>query len=124
MGIGRLISYTAIPAAVGALASLGYDDISAVEGMRQAVIAGLPAAALMSSSGDIDMDETLDFAAEHPYAIPALGAGLLAGLYALGGLGMEYLTQNEISQGFTSAVGGLEGASSGILASTVGRLRK
>ena len=122
MGIVKLISYAAIPAAVGALVSLGYDDISAVEGMRQAVIAGLPAAAFMSPSGNVD--ETLDFAADHPYAIPALGAGLLAGLYALGGLGMEYLTQNEISQGFTSAVGGLEGALFGILASTIGRLKR
>lgn len=123
MGIGKLISYTAIPAAIGALISLGYDDISAVEGMRQAVMAGLPAAALMSSSEDMD-EELLDFAAEHPYAVPALGAGLVAGLYFLGGLGMEYLTQNEISQGFTSAVGGLEGALSGMLVSTIARLRK
>jgi hypothetical protein len=127
MGIKRLINYTVVPAAIGAAAGfaaqkMGY-DISAVEGMKQAVMAGLPAAALFSSSSQESMDEAYKFCGKHPYTVPALAAGLMAGLYALGGLGMEWLSESDISQGFTSAVGGLEGAVSGMLASTVGRLK-
>ena len=94
--------------------------MSMVEGIKQAVIAGLPAAALISSSKN-DYGNVLQFAVEHPYIFPVIGAGILAGVYCLGGLGMEWLTEKDLSQGFTSIVGGIEGIIMGMTVSSIGR---
>lgn len=128
MGIKRIINYIIAPAIIGggvgfAAQKMGY-DISAVEGMKQAVMAGLPIAVLSNSINQESMDEVDEFCGEHPYLVPVLAAGLMAGLYYLGGMGMEWLSKSDISQGFTSVVGGLEGAIFGMWASTAGRLKK
>lgn len=128
MGIGRLISYVGIPALVGAGAGviahkIGY-DFSALEGMRQTVIAALPAAALFSTASRENLEEWWDWAGDHPYIAPVLAGGFLAGLYYLGGLGMKHLTQSNVSQGFVAIAGGLEGILKGMMSSVIGRLKK
>ncbi|MBI1969028.1 hypothetical protein HYS49_03900 [Candidatus Woesearchaeota archaeon] len=113
--IGKIVGYAIVPAAFGAVGSFVDYDISLLEGMRQMIVAGLPMAAFLGSSTKGGSEAVKELAVDHPYAFPALSAVLFAALYAFGGLGMEALTGTELNQGFTGAVGGLEGLTLGML---------
>ncbi len=127
MGFRKLMSYTIVPAAVGAGAGfiaqkMGY-DISALDGMRQLVMAGLPWAALEASFpkdnnyNDYN-NEFDDYAADHPYLAPALSALGCVALFSVGGVAMEAFSRMVISQPFTAVAGGLTGMVEGMISST------
>jgi hypothetical protein len=116
--LSRAVSYVAVTAGVGALASLGFEDMSAVEGARQAVIAGLPLAIATGSNGTA---REFDFAERHPILSPIVGAGVASTAFYLGGRAMEYLTRIELNHPFIFAAGVLGGAISGAFASIVNR---
>ena len=112
------LRYTVIPATIGfgtgyVANQLGY-DISAVEGMKQCVLAGLPFAVLMASiknKSSLD-SKAIELPAKHPYSFPLLCVGIGAGYNALGGLGMEWVQKMDI--GFLSCAGAVEGLLEGM----------
>lgn len=117
--------YIALPAAIGLVADgvarrFGY-DIGPLHGAAQAILVGLTARAFFSPSL-LERGDTLEFFDQHPYSAPVLLTGLIAGLYSLSGWGMGYLIDKDVSQGFTTIVGGLEGAVMGGIMSTTSRM--
>lgn len=118
MGITRrTISNIVVPAAVGAVAGyvaqkMGY-DLSALEGLKQTVIAGLPLLAIYAipdnKTGKEIKEETLEIAVNHPCLFSIVAVLVSSASNYLGGLGMEWLSGHDINQGFTATTGGIEG---------------
>lgn len=127
--------YIGVPAVLGftgaAIAQQTGYDINVIEGTRQAIAASIPTAIIIGGSSKQDDEETKEklkkakkWFADHSYATPLIGGVVMAGLYFIGGLGMEYLTEMEISQPFTAAVGGIEGIILGMIGSTASKSEK
>ena len=120
MGLRKFLSYTVIPASVGA--ALGYVaqqmgyDISPIEGAKQLFLSGLPFAALetvrIRRRNDPVLTPTPDYddaASKHPYSLPLIIGGIEAAALSLGGLGMEWLTNTDMNNGFIAVGGAVDG---------------